>query len=208
MSARMMLLPVVLAVVFSALAQACSSVAPPPAPPPRIPTILPPTTISRTPQMADRPLPEDCEFVLTVEVLDQKLGRELGGELKQIIGVPEPSLGRTGKIDCYYGLGQRQPIAAAPVIVGLATYVDEPTAAGRVADSVTAEREDGATITPVDVTRHKASLVVTRTERLLVGSLGKTTYVVRAKAGFLPDEQVGPFLVALAQQSMTPVEED
>ncbi|MGM1057782.1 hypothetical protein [Saccharothrix sp. Mg75] len=208
MSARMMLLPVVLAVVLPALVSACAPAPRTPAPPPQIPTILPPTTITRTPQMADRPLPDDCELVLPVEVLDQKLGRELGGELKQIIGVREPSLGRTGKLDCYYGLGERQPIAAAPVVVGLATYVDEPTAAGRVADSVTAEREDGATTGKVDVTKHKADLVVTAAERLLIGSLGKTTYVVRVKAGFLPEDQVPGFLAALAQQSMTPAEED
>jgi hypothetical protein len=196
----------VVAAVVLVLCSACSTEKPP-APPPQIPTILPPTTITRTPQMVDRPLPDDCAAIVPVDVLHQRLGHELPGELKHIIGVAEPSLGRTAKVDCYYGVGDRQPLAAAPVIIGLSTYVDEPTAAGRVADSVAAERQDGATVTQVDVGKRKGSLVVTKDERLVMGSLGKTTFVARAKVGVVPDDQVGAFLAALAQQSMTPVED-
>ncbi|MFT7838081.1 hypothetical protein Q5530_18250 [Saccharothrix sp. BKS2] len=193
-------------VVLAVLCSACVSEPSPAAPPPRIPTILPPTTVTRVPQMVDRELPVDCELIVPTDVLTTHLGHELPGELTQVVGIPEPSLGRTAKIDCYYGVGRG--LATAPVVIGLATYVDEPTAAGRVTDSVDAERREGATATQVDVTRHKASLVTTRDERLLIGSLGKTTFVARAKAGVVPDEKVGAVLAALAQQAMTPVEED
>lgn len=196
----------VLAAVVVGVCAACSAEKPPPAAPPQIPTIVAPTSFTRVPQMVDRPLPDDCELIVPVEILHQRLGRELPGELQTIIGIPEPSLGRTGKIDCYYGM-ERQALAAAPVIIGLATYVDEATATGRVADSVAAERQDGATVTEVEVGKRKASLVVTKDERLLMGSLGKTTFVSRAKAGVLPDDVVGTFLAALAQQAMTPIEE-
>ncbi|NUT52939.1 MAG: hypothetical protein HOV94_37475 [Saccharothrix sp.] len=184
----------------------CAAVTPGPVAQPQIPTILPPTTITRIPQMTDRPLPDDCELVVPVEVLHQRLGRELPGELKTIIGIPEPSLGRTGKIDCYYGVPERQPLTAAPVVIGLATYTDEPTASGRVAESLAAERQDGASVREVDVGKRKGSLVTTKDERLLMGWLGKTTFVARAKAGVLPDDAIGGFLAAVAQQSMTPVE--
>jgi hypothetical protein len=184
----------------------CAAVKPQPVTQPQIPTILPPTTITRVPQMVDRPLPDDCELVVPVELFNQKLGRELPGELKTIIGIPEPSLGRTGKIDCYYGVPENQPIAAAPVIIGLAAYGDEPTASSRVAESVAAERQEGATVAEVDVGKKKGQLVSTKDERMVVGWLGKTTYVARAKVGVLPDDAIGGFLAALAQQSMTPVE--
>ncbi|MFD1150366.1 hypothetical protein [Saccharothrix hoggarensis] len=207
MGVRAVMAAVAVAVALGSTVTACSTVTPPAVPNPRIPTIVPPTSFSRVPQMVDRPLPDDCELVVPVEVLHQRLGRELPGELKTIIGIPEPSLGRTGKIDCYYGVGERQPLAAAPVVVGLASYVDAPTASGRVTESVTAEREDGATVTQVDVSKHKGSLVTTKDERLLMGSLGKTTFVARVKAGVVPDDAVGAFLAAIAQQSMTPVEE-
>lgn len=203
MGARMVVLA-----VLAVLCSACSTEPPPPVQPPAIPTILPPTTTTRVPQMVDRELPDDCELIVPVETLHARLGRELPGELKQVIGIREPSLGRTAKIDCYYGVGERQPIAAAPVIIGLATYVDEPTATGRVTDSVDAERREGAAVTGVEVGRRQASLVFTKDERLLIGSLGKTTFVARAKVGVAPDDVVGAFLAALAQQSMTPVEED
>ncbi|MFE9749272.1 hypothetical protein ACFYOT_30545 [Saccharothrix saharensis] len=184
----------------------CAAVQPQPVVQPQIPTIVPPTTISRIPQMVDRPIPDDCELVVPVELFHQKLGRELPGELKTIIGIPEPSLGRTGKIDCYYGVPEKQPIAAAPVIIGLATYHDEPTAGGRVAESVDAERQEGASVREVDVGKKKGQFVSTKDERLVMGSLGKTTYVARAKAGVLPDDAVAGALAALAQQAMTPVE--
>ncbi|MFI9011697.1 hypothetical protein ACIGNX_31120 [Actinosynnema sp. NPDC053489] len=196
----------VVAAVAVLLCAGCAAVRTGPAEQPRIPTIVPPTTISRVPQMVDRPLPDDCALVVPVEVVHQRLGRELPGEPMTIIGLPEPSLGRTGKIDCYYGVADKQAVATSPVIVGLATYTDEATAAGRVTESVDAERGEGASVTEVDVGKKKGRFVSTKDERLVVGSLGKTTYVARAKVGVLPDDAISGFLAALAQQSMTPVE--
>ncbi|PSL57812.1 hypothetical protein B0I31_10123 [Saccharothrix carnea] len=196
----------VLAAMVVLVCAGCAAVQPQPVAQPQIPTILPPTTISRVPQMVDRPIPDDCELVVPVELFHQKLGRELPGELKTIIGIPEPSLGRTGKIDCYYAVPERKPIAAAPVIIGLAAYTDAPTAAARVEESVTAERQEGATVREVDVGKKKGQFVSTKDERLVMGSLGKTTFVARAKLGVLPDDAIAGFLAALAQQAMTPVE--
>lgn len=196
----------ILAVMVVLACAGCAAVQTQPVTQPQIPTIVPPTSFSRIPQMTDRPLPDDCELVIPVELFHQKLGRELPGELKTIIGIPEPSLGRTGKIDCYYGVPERQPLGAAPVVVGLATYGDEPTAANRVTESVDLERQDGATVREVDVGKRKGQFVSTKDERLVIGSLGKTTYVARAKVGVVPDDAIAGFLAALAQQSMTPIE--
>jgi hypothetical protein len=112
-------------------------------------------------------------------------------------------LGRTGKIDCYFGIAPGKALPDAMIIVGLATYVDELTARNRVTDSLEAERKDGATITDVEVGKQRGSLVATSGERLLIGSLGKTTFVVRAKNGVLPDDKIGPVLSAFGAQSMT-----
>lgn len=196
----------VLVTMVALVCASCAAVQPQAVTQPQIPTILPPTTISRIPQMVDRPLPDDCELVVPVELFHQKLGRELPGELKTIIGIPEPSLGRTGKIDCYYAIPERQPLTAAPVVIGLATYNDEPTAQSRVSESVAAERQQGATVREVDVGKRKGQLVSTKSERLVMGWLGKTTFVARAKVDVLPEDAIGGFLAALAQQSMTPVE--
>lgn len=174
------------------------------APPPQIPKITAPTSASRVPVMVDRALPDDCELVVTAEVMNQQLGQELPGEPKLIIGIPEPGIGRTGKIDCYYGIPPGKALQTAAVVVGLSSYVDELTARTRVTESLEAERQDGASIKEVDVGKQKASLVSGKDQRLLLGSLGKTTFVVRARPGVVADDKLPAVLATIAQQSMTP----
>ncbi|MEJ2856102.1 MULTISPECIES: hypothetical protein [unclassified Saccharothrix] len=195
-----------LALVVAALA-ACTQEKPPPAPPPQIPTIVAPTSASRVRPMVDRPMPEDCELVVPVDRVNEILGRKMEGELRQIIGIPQESIARTAKIDCYHDVPKGKDIGDSPLIIGLSTYSDDASAKERVTESVEAEKKDGGQATEVEVTKHKAQLVTTNAERLLVGSLGKTTYVVRAKAGYLPDDKVKDILTALAVQSMTPLED-
>lgn len=185
----------------------CAQEAPPPAPPPQIPTIAAPTSASRIRPMVDRPMPEDCELIVPVERVNELIGRKMEGELKMIIGIPEPSIARTAKIDCYHDVPKGKNFAESPLIIGLATYEDEASAKERVAESVEAEKKEGGQAAEVDVTKHKAQLVTTSAERLLIGSLGKTTYVVRTKAGYLPEDKVKDMLTALAVQSMTPIED-
>ncbi len=89
-------------------------------------------------------LPPGCESLLPFTDLDQALGRPLFGETRQIKGVAQPSIGRTGRLTCYYGLakGGRGPI---PVEVGVSTYEDAASAAERVTATVAAARGSGAT---------------------------------------------------------------
>lgn len=192
-----------LALAACVLLAGCAVETRPTAPPPQIPTIVAPTSVSRVPVMADRPLPENCDEIIPGDQINQALGQELPGVGQEIIGVPEESLGRTGKIDCYYGIPPGRPISGALLIVGLATYADELTARGRVTDSIDVERSEGAKISDVEVGKQRGNLVETRDERLLIGSLGKTTFVVRAKVGVLPEDKVGPVLAGLAAQTMT-----
>ncbi|MEU7480597.1 hypothetical protein AB0A63_31780 [Lentzea sp. NPDC042327] len=190
----------------AALTAACSSAAPQSsAPPPQIPKITPPTTQSKALAMVDRPaLPDDCDLVVDVDTMNAILGQELPGEPQIIIGVKEPGIGRTGKIDCYYGIPPKQGLPAAKIIIGLSTYTDELTARTRVAESVEAERQDGAKITEVDVGKQKGTLIEGKDEQLLIGSLGKSTFVVRSRNGFVPPQNLTKILPPLAQQAMTP----
>ena len=185
---------------------ACSTAVPQTqAPPPQIPKITPPTTPSRIPMMVDRPsLPDDCELVVPVEVMNATLGQELPGEPRIIVGIKEPAIGKTGKIDCYYGIPEKKDLAEAKIIIGLSTYVDELTARTRVGESVEAERAEGAKITEVDVGKQKGTLVEGKDEQLLIGSLGKSTFVVRNRNNFIPQARLMAVLPVLAQQCMTP----
>jgi hypothetical protein len=182
----------------------CSNAPRAASPPPQIPKITAPTSVSRTPVMVDRALPDDCELVVTIEAMNAALGQELPGEPRLIIGIPEPGIGRTGKIDCYYGIPPNRGLQEAAVVVGLSSYADELTARTRVSESLEAERQDGGTVKEVDVGKQKGSLVSGKDLRMLVGSLGKTTFVVRARPGLIPDDKLPGVLAALAQTSMTP----
>jgi hypothetical protein len=195
--------------VFTAMAlcamalTACATPKRPAAPPPQIPTIVIPTSATRTPVMADRPLPETCETIVPAEQINQALGQEFPDKPTEILGIPEPEIARTGKIDCYYGIPAGAALPAAVLVIGLSTYADELSARQRITESLEAERKDGATITEIDVGKQKGSLVTTTPERLLMGSLGKSTFVIRAKAGLLPDDKLPAVLAGFAVQSMT-----
>ena len=197
---------VVLGVVALMVCVGCSSVGGPQtqAPPPQIPRITPPTTPSRVPLMVDRPLPDDCELVVPAEVMNATLGQALPGEPRIIIGIKEPSIGKTGKIDCYYGIPEKKNLPDAKIVIGLSTYTDELTARTRVTESIEAERADGAKITEVDVGKQKGTLIEGKDEQLLIGWLGKSTFVVRNRNNFLPQARLMAVLPVLAQQSMTP----
>jgi hypothetical protein len=188
--------------VVALCAMGCATPKRPAAPPPQIPKIVVPTSVTRTPVMADRPLPEACEMIVPVDQINQVLGQELG-KPTEIIGIPEPSIARTGKIDCYYGIPDGKPLPDAQLIIGISTYVDELSARERVTESVEAERKDGAAVADVEVGKQRGSLVTSAAERLLIGSLGKSTFVVRAKAGLLPDDKLPAALTGFAVQSMT-----
>ncbi|WP_440902261.1 hypothetical protein [Actinosynnema sp.] len=184
----------------------CARVVEKPIVDPAIPTITVPTTTTRVPVMVDRPLPDDCELVVPADVLNERIGRDLGGSTVQIIGIPEPGVGRTAKLDCYYGVGENKGIATAPIVIGLSTYADDAAATTRVTESLDAYRGDGASVSEVEVGKQKAALVLAKDENLVVGSLGKSTFVARAKKDAVPEDQVKAVLTALAARSMTPEE--
>jgi hypothetical protein len=196
---------VVLSAAALSVCAACSSAVPQTqAPPPQIPKITPPTTPSRVPLMVDRPLPDDCELVVSADAMNAALGQELPGEPRIIIGIKEPGIGRTGKIDCYYGIPEKRNLPDAKIVIGLSTYTDELTARTRVNESVEAERQDGAKVTEVDVGKQKGMLIEGKDEQLLIGWLGKSTFVVRNRHNFIPQAKLTAILPVLAQQSMTP----
>jgi hypothetical protein len=174
------------------------------APAPQIPRITPPTTPSRVPVMVDRALPDDCELVVPVEVMNATLGQELPGDPRIIIGIKEPGIGRTGKLDCYYGIPEKGNLLDAKIVIGLSTYTDELTARTRVAESVEAERLSGVKVTEIDVGKQKGTLIEGKDEQMLIGSLGKSTFVVRNRNNFIPQAKLIAILSVLAQQSMTP----
>lgn len=131
-----------------ALAAACSSGDPDAEPPAAAPTSAAPSegdTDPTGPTPTPTPsLPPGCESLLPFTDLDQALGRPLFGETRQVTGVPQASIGRTGRLTCFYGLAKGGR-GKAPVEVGVSTYRDAESATKRVAATVASARTGGAT---------------------------------------------------------------
>jgi hypothetical protein len=102
-------------------------------------------TGSATPSASPTPdLPDGCEILLPFGDLDEALGRPLFGQSRFTKGVAQPSIGRTGRITCQYGLNA-QGKGTPQVEVGISDYTDAEAATKRVQATVAAERGAGAT---------------------------------------------------------------
>ena len=148
---------------------------------------------SATPTPASTPqLPRGCEGLLPFTDLDRALGRPLFGESRYVRGVAEPSIGRTGRVTCQYGLAKNGR-GAAPVEVGVSTYRDAESATRRVAATIAALRGAGATSqSPATVAGQPATVLGDRTSFTAVLALGDRTIAVTVlrSLGGHPDKAV------------------
>jgi hypothetical protein len=122
-------------------------------------------------------LPTGCDSMLPFTDLDRALGRPLFGQTVFTKGVPQPSIGRTGRITCGYGVA-RNARGAPPVEVGVSTYVDVESATQRVQATISQLRSAGATQADVTVSGLPATVLGTGTAFTVVLSQGSRTIAV------------------------------
>ena len=114
---------------------------------------------SPTPSASPTPeLPTGCELLLPFGDLDQALGRPLFGQSRFTKGVPQPSIGRTGRITCQYGLNA-QGRGTPYVEVGISGYTDAEAAQKRVQATIASARSEAATQGDVTVGGLPATLL-------------------------------------------------
>jgi hypothetical protein len=187
----------VAAFAFAGLLVACSS-SPQPTAHPKVPTF----TTSRTTSAAPVAPPKSCAAVAQAADVDQIVGHQLTGSANQVVGIPQASIKRTGRLDCYYGIPTGQAVTAAVLSIGIASYTDAPTAQHRVTLTVTSARNAGATTSDVMVgTEHAVLLAGAQTQELVLAH-GNLTLLVRANNGVLTQATIGPQLIALAQRAL------
>ncbi|WP_189060572.1 hypothetical protein [Longimycelium tulufanense] len=182
---------------------ACSGDPSTPVPPPPVPTSTPPSTPANTLLAQGMPaarVPKDCTLVAPAAEVDRIAGRRLGPSL-QIVGVPEPAIGRTERLACYYGAsgGVKKPVGA--VELGLAGYATERAAAQRVRATIDAERARGAAVNEIRLGAEPAVLLVGPKERTLMLALDRATVVVTARHGVVDDDQATRVLTVLGQRA-------
>ena len=122
-------------------------------------------------------LPGGCDQMLPFNDLDQALGRPLFGPSRYVLGVAEPSIGRTGRVTCQFGL-QPNGRGAAPLEVGVSTYKDADSANERVAATVAALRSTATSQRSATVAGQQAVLIGTKKDNNLVVAQGDRTVAV------------------------------
>ncbi len=149
-----------------------------------------------------RAVPESCAEVVTPEEIGTVLGI-LIGEPRPVVGVAQDDIGRTARLDCYYGVPKGKPLSAASVWIGLAGYTDEHWAQRRVSNTVTGERDAGARVSDVPVGPDRGVLL-RGTTWMLVAARGSTTVVVEVEPNLVREDRVGAMLGQLADRALTP----
>jgi hypothetical protein len=129
--------------------------------------------------------------------LDRALGRPLFGQTVYVQGVPLPSIGRTGRVTCRYGL-PRDRRGPAPVEVGVSTYTDAAAAERRVRATVAEQRGQGGTSREATVRGLPATLLGGPTTVTLVLAQGSRTVAVTLQRSLRGD--LGRSATAVAEK--------
>lgn len=150
----------------------------------------------------ERTVPETCDDVATLDELTADLNNLVTGTVQPVVGVPQDNIGRTARIDCYYGVPPRQPLAKAKVWVGLASYVNEEAARKRLTATVADERKAGATISDVKVGQDRGVLIK-NSNWMLVAGRGRVTVVVQVIPVLVREDHAGMLLGQVADHALT-----
>jgi hypothetical protein len=151
---------------------------------------------------AERTVPGDCAGVATLEELSRDLNNLVTGAVWPVVGVARDSIGRTARLDCYYGVPAGRPLTEAKVWVGLTAYVDEESARERLTATVADERTAGATVSDVAVGQGRGVLV-RNTHWMLVAQRGRVTVVVRVVPVLVREDHAGALLGQVADHALT-----
>jgi hypothetical protein len=150
-----------------------------------------------------RPVPKTCTDVITPEDAGTILGVFLGGEPQPVVGVPLPDIGRTARLDCYYGLQPGRPLSTATLWVGVTSYTDARHAQDRLATTIDVERDASSHVDEIPVGQGKGTLL--RGKAWTVVALrGSTTVVVTVRPNLVNEDRAGPMLGQLADRVLTP----
>ncbi len=192
-------IPAIVAVLV--LATGCGAAARTPVVQPSVPKF----TDSAAPSGSapDRPVPQTCADLATPDEVGTILGMLITGEPQQVVGVAQANIGRTARLDCYYGARSGRPLSTATAWIGLATYTDPAHAQQRLTNTVADERDAGAQVNEVPVGAGTGVLLRGRTW-MLVAVRGTATAVVTIEPGLVREDRAGAMLGQLADRALTP----
>jgi hypothetical protein len=186
-------------VAMLAALSGCTTAAPPASP--AVPVFT--SQVAHHTSTGNRTVPRTCAGLATLGEVVDILGTAVTGQILPVVGVPEPKIGRTARLDCYYGVPDGQPTSAANVWIGLASYTDEAAATRRMELTEEAERDTGAKATVVPVGPDRGVLF-TGQRHTLITMRGKNTALVAVIAALVQADQAPVVLGRLADRALTP----
>ncbi|MET0235991.1 MAG: hypothetical protein ABW224_15205 [Kibdelosporangium sp.] len=149
-------------------------------------------------------LPTGCGAIASAEEISESVGQAMTGAARLVTGTADPNIGRTARVDCYYGLTDGQELPDAPVRVGLASYTDAKAATTRIDKAVSEEREAGSKVSDVQVGPDKGTLLIGKKIATLVATYQATTVVVIAQLSLVPANQAPSMLGKIADRALSP----
>jgi hypothetical protein len=107
-------------------------------------------------------LPQQCSQILSTAQLQAVFGAGFPIGVNYGSYAPLPSIGRTGRVACVFGVGLDSfgAQSAGSLEVSISTYTGAADAVGRAADTVQSDSQAGATEAAVSVGGHPATIVV------------------------------------------------
>lgn len=153
---------------------------------------------------AERTVPDSCDAVASLDDLTRILATFVPGPVQRIVGVPQDNIGRTARLDCYYGVPAGQPASAAQVWIGLTSYVNAESARKRLTATVADERAASGTVSVSDVRVGQGRGVLIRNANwMIVAERGRTTVVVQVAPALVRDDHAGALLGQVADFALT-----
>jgi hypothetical protein len=148
-----------------------------------------------------RKLPGGCEKLLPTGAVIDALGRKVGGRTAFVVGVPDPTIGRVGYINCRYGVPKQQ--AASPKIeIGVSLYKTAKKAAARLQPTIDDYTQHAAKAAKATVAGYPATVLTggagTGYGPTVVLALGQRTIAVSLSPHASAATTVHRDLIALA----------
>ncbi len=153
---------------------------------------------------AERTVPDDCDELATLDDLSRILATFVTGPVQRVVGVPQDSIGRTARLDCYYGVPVGQPHASAKIWLGLTGYVNAESARKRLTATVGDMRDASDTVSVSDVAvGADRGVLIRNADWMLVAERGRTTVVVKVVSALVRDDHAGLLLGQVADFVLT-----
>jgi hypothetical protein len=146
-------------------------------------------------------LPGGCEKLLPAGAVIDALGSKVAGRTAFVVGVPDPTIGRVGYINCRYGVPKQQ--AASPKVeIGVSLYRTAKKAAARLQPTIDDFTQHAAKAAKATVAGYPATLLTggvgTGYGPTVVLALGQRTIAVSLSPHAFAAATVDRDLMALA----------